>query len=128
MAAYAASGAGATPSPMNHQPATSGMTPSWTFLTDHAHVLVLRAREPRTDVPGLADQTGLDRATVAAVLRDLEAEGDVRRTHRGSTTYTTIDRARTLRHPVERHHPVGRLLDAVQSPADVLRRRLSESS
>lgn len=128
MAAYAASGAGATPSPMNHQPTTGGMTTSWTFLTDHAHILVLLAREPRSDVPGLADQTGLDRATVAAILRDLEAEGYVRRKHRGSTVYTTIERARTLRHPVERHHPVGRLLDAVQSPADVLRSRLSESS
>lgn len=113
---------------MDHQPTSDGMTTSWTFLTDHAHVLVLLAREPRTDVPELADQTGLDRATVAAILRDLEAEGYVRRKHRGSGVYTTIDRARTLRHPVERHHPVGRLLNAVQSPADVLRSRLYGSS
>ena len=45
----------------------------WTFLTDHAHVLVLLAREPRSTAQQLAQQAGLDVATVAAILRDLEA-------------------------------------------------------
>ncbi len=97
----------------------------WTFLTDHARVLVLLAREPRSTAQQLAQQAGLDVATVAAILRDLEAGEYVRRNRHGDTTYTTIDRAKPLRHPVERHHPVGRLLDAVQSPADVLRDRLA---
>jgi DNA-binding IclR family transcriptional regulator len=96
----------------------------WTFLTDHAHVLVCLAREPRSEVPELAAQCGLEPVEVARVLADLEAEGYVRRTHQGATTFAVIDRAKPLRHPVERHHPVGRLLDAVQSPADVLRERL----
>ncbi len=104
------------------------MTTSWTFLSDHAHVLVLLAREPRSDVPEIADQTGLDSPTIAAILHDLEAEGYIQRSHRRSTTYTTIDRVKPLRHPVERHHPVGRLLDAVQSPTDVLRSRLAGPS
>lgn len=99
--------------------------PAWTFLTDHAHVLVLLARDPRGDVPALAEGTGLDVPTVARILTDLQDAGYVRRDHRGEVTYTTIDRAKPLRHPIEAHHPVGRLLDAVQSPADVLRGRLA---
>jgi DNA-binding IclR family transcriptional regulator len=97
----------------------------WTFLTDHAHVLVVLAREPRGNVAVLARETGLEPARIGTILRDLEAAGYVERTHRGGTTYTIIDRTKPLRHPVERHHPVGRLLDAVQSPADVLRDRLA---
>lgn len=97
----------------------------WTFLTDHAHVLVLLAREPRSTVPQLVQQAGLDVATVSAILRDLEAGGYVGREQHADTTYTTIDRTRPLRHPVERQHPVGRLLYAVESPGDVLRDRLA---
>lgn len=79
------------------------------------------AREPRSDVRALARATGIEDKTVRAVLRELEAEGYIRRERRGDLTLTLIDRAKPLRHPVERHHPVGRLLDAVESPADVLR-------
>lgn len=97
----------------------------WTFLTDHAHVLVLLAREPRSDVPALAAEVGLTVQEVAVILRDLEEGGYIRCEHRGAATYTVVDRAKPLRHPVERHHPVGRLLNAVQSPRDVLRERLA---
>lgn len=96
----------------------------WTFLTDHAHVLVLLARDPRIDVPRLAADVGLSVERVATVLDDLERSGYIRRERRDGGTLTVIDRTRPLRHPVERHHPVGRLLHAVQSPADVLRDRL----
>lgn len=98
---------------------------TWTFLTDHAHVLVVLARDPRTNVAAIAAETGLTQSTVQGVLRDLEAEGYVERRRRGSATHTLIDRTQPLRHQVERHHPVGRLLDAVESPADVLRDRLA---
>ncbi len=98
---------------------------TWTFLTDHAHVLVVLARDPRADAGAVAEQVGLEPGAVETILDDLEADGYVeRRPSRGAVTYTVIDRAQPLRHPVERHHPVGRLLDAVQSPTDVLRERL----
>jgi DNA-binding IclR family transcriptional regulator len=98
---------------------------AWTFLTDHAHVLVAIARRPRADAPELAAAVGLGVAEVRAVLGDLQDAGYVRRIRHGDTSYTIIDRGKALRHPVERHHPVGRLLDAVESPADVLRGRLA---
>ncbi len=99
--------------------------PGWTFLTDHAHVLVVLARQPRGDVHEVARETGLDPARTAAIIGDLERAGYVRRQQEDGVTYTAVDRAKPLRHRVEAHHPVGRLLDAVQSPADVLRTRLA---
>jgi len=95
----------------------------WTFLTDHAHVLVVLARDPRGDAKAVAKATGVDIDAVLAILRDLEAAGVIRRERRGATEFTFIDRKTPLRHPVEGHHAVGRLLDAVESSSDVLRDR-----
>ncbi len=72
-------------------------------------------------MPALARECGLEAAAIDAILRDLEQAGYIRRR---SSTSIFIDRHRPLRHPVERHHPVGRLLDAVMSPADILLDRL----
>jgi hypothetical protein len=97
----------------------------WTFLSDHAHVLIALAREPRSDATMVARATGINDDVVAKILGDLEAGGYIRREREGSTEFTFIDRDKPLRHNVERHHPVGRLIDAVESPADTLRDHLA---
>ncbi|MGA2926322.1 MAG: helix-turn-helix domain-containing protein [Solirubrobacteraceae bacterium] len=97
----------------------------WTFLSDHAHVLIVLAREPRSDAAALVKATGIDRHVVVGILHDLEAGGYIRREREGLTEFTFVDREMPLRHNVERHHPVGRLLDAVESPSDTLRARLA---
>jgi len=96
----------------------------WTFLTDHAHVLILLARDPRTDAESLADQLGVDLDIVEQILDDLEEGGYIKRERRSGTLFTYIDRDKALRHSVEQHHPVGQLINAVESPADVLRDRI----
>ncbi len=96
----------------------------WAFLTDHAHVLVLLAREPRSTVAELARALDIEAPTVEAILKDLENTGYIRAVAARTPAYA-IDRASPLRHPVEAHHAVGRLLDAVHSPADVLAERLA---
>jgi len=95
-------------------------------LTDHAHVLVVLARDPRSDARAVAKATGLDIDIIQAILRDLEEAGYIRRERQDTTEFTFINRAMALRHPVEGHHAVGRLLHAVESSADVLRDRLAD--
>jgi DprA winged helix domain len=97
----------------------------WTFLSDYAHVLIALARDPRSDAATVARATGLDVKVVGTILRDLEADGYIRREPEGSTEFTFINRGKPLRHKVERNHTVGRLLDAVKSPGDTLRDRLA---
>ena len=48
----------------------------------------------------------------------------IRRQRQGAAEFTFIDHTKMLRHPVEGHHTVGRLLDAVESSADLLRVRI----
>ena len=97
----------------------------WTFLTDHAHVLVLLARDPRTEPEALADELGVDLDIIEQILDDLSEGGYIRRERSGGKLFTYIDRDKPLRHTVEKHHPVGRLIDSVESPEDVLRSRLT---
>lgn len=97
----------------------------WTFLTNHAHVLVCLARDPYAGLPSLADQVGVDGAAVEDILRDLVSSGYVLEQHEGGRLVRrVVARGLPLRHPVEAHHSVGRLLAAVQSPAEVLAERV----
>jgi len=57
----------------------------WTFLSDHAHVLVVLARDPRSDARAVASATGIDSDTVRAILHDLEQGGFIRREREGAT-------------------------------------------
>lgn len=99
----------------------------WTFLTDHGHVLVCLARDPYVSDASLADQVGIDDAELERILADLDEAGYVvAQREGGEVVRRVVNRDLPLRHPVEAHHPVGQLLDAVQSPADVLRARALE--
>ena len=101
------------------------MDREWTFLTNHAHVLVCLARDPYAAVGPLAQQVGIDDDAVDEILRDLVGSGYVlEQRERGRLVRRVVARGLPLRHPVEAHHSVGRLLDAVQSAADVLAVRI----
>ena len=112
------------PAPTEQAKPPDEVVSDWAFLTSHAHVLVLLAREPRSTVAQLARALDVEEPNVEAILKDLENTGYIRAAVASTPAYA-IDRARPLRHPVEAHHAVGRLLDAVQSPSDVLDERLA---
>jgi predicted transcriptional regulator len=44
---------------------------TWGFLTNHAHVLIQIARDPRSTVREIAQSTGITERAAHAVLRDL---------------------------------------------------------
>jgi DNA-binding transcriptional ArsR family regulator len=44
---------------------------AWGFLTNHAHVLIQIARNPRTTVREIAQNTGITERAAHSVLRDL---------------------------------------------------------
>jgi DNA-binding IclR family transcriptional regulator len=96
----------------------------WTFLTDHAHVLVLLARDPRASLAEVATEAEIPAQRVRRIVADLVASGHVEERSDHGRTVRVVDRTAQLRHAVEAHHPVGRLLHAVQTPADVLSERL----
>ncbi|MFC8844920.1 helix-turn-helix transcriptional regulator [Streptomyces griseoincarnatus] len=84
----------------------------WTFLTNHARVLLQIARDPDTRLRDIATGIGITERAVQLIVADLEAAGYLTRTRVGRRNRYTIDPTVALRHPAEADHPVGDLLGA----------------
>ena len=90
---------------------------SWTFLTNHSHVLICLARDPQLRLRDLADQVGITERAVQGIINDLEAAGCLTRHREGRRNRYEIVTDRPMRHQVERQHVVGDLL-GVMVPTD----------
>lgn len=88
---------------------TPGAT-GWTFLTNHAHVLVALARDPLSRLRDVAVLVGITERSVQSIVADLEAAGYLRRVRVGRRNRYEVDPTGPLRHPAERDHAVGELL------------------
>ena len=85
--------------------------PSWTFLTNHAHVMVALSRDPDLRQRDLSYVVGITPGAVQRILDDLEQAGFLRRQKVGRRNhYDILDRI-PMRHPLEGQHTVGELLD-----------------
>lgn len=91
---------------------------SWTFLTNHAHVLLAIARTPDLRVRDLAALVGITERTAMQIIDDLEADGYVTRERQGRRNRYHIDRHNPLRHPLEEHHEIDALLGALAHQTD----------
>jgi DNA-binding IscR family transcriptional regulator len=85
----------------------------WTFLSNHAHVLVCLAEDSDSLVREIADRVGITERRVNGIISELEAAGIVRIRKVGRRNSYTINRRAKLRHPLEAHKTVDDLLKAV---------------
>ncbi|PWW22249.1 MarR family protein [Geodermatophilus normandii] len=89
--------------------------PSWTFLTNHGHVLLAVAADPDVRVADIAASVGISTRAALSILRDLEEAGYLTRTRRGRRTHYEVVPHRPFRHPSAAHREVDDLL-AVFAP------------
>ncbi|HYO85317.1 MAG TPA: transcriptional regulator [Dermatophilaceae bacterium] len=82
----------------------------WTFLTNHAHVLLSVSRNPDRRVEEIAGDVGITTRAALLILHDLEESGYLRRSKIGRRTHYTVDALRPLRHPSSAGHTVAELL------------------
>jgi hypothetical protein len=82
----------------------------WTFLTNHAHVLVCIAEEPDARGRDIAARVGITERAAQAIVADLVADGYVTRTREGRRNRYEINPDAPLRHPLDAPHTVGELL------------------
>ncbi len=85
----------------------------WTFLSNHAHVLICLARDPDLVLREVALRVGITERAVQKIVADLEEAGALRRKREGRRNHYSINRRLRLRHSLETHARVGNLLDAV---------------
>ncbi len=85
----------------------------WTFLTKHALVLSLIARQPRITANELAMAIGTTERQVRRVIADLYAGGYVSKKRVGRGVRYRIDPDLSLRHDTHREIVIGDFLEAL---------------
>ncbi|MDA2957688.1 MAG: winged helix-turn-helix transcriptional regulator [Actinomycetota bacterium] len=86
---------------------------NWTFLSNHAHVLVCLAADPNSRLRDIAAEVGITERRVNGILADLEQAGIVTVFKTGRRNSYKVERRARLRHPLEAHKTVGDLLKGV---------------
>jgi hypothetical protein len=87
--------------------------PDWTFLTNHAQVLVCIAEE--SDIRGrdIAERVGITERAAQSIVADLVNAGYVTRTREGRRNRYAVNPDGLLRHPLQADHTIGELLVAL---------------
>ncbi|WP_263359347.1 helix-turn-helix transcriptional regulator [Acidicapsa ligni] len=85
----------------------------FTFFSNHAHVLLLIARESDVRMRELAAEVGITERAVQRIIDDLTANGYVTVTKEGRRNLYQIQGDLPLRHPIERHCTIGSLIGLV---------------
>ena len=96
----------------NNTQNSSGCT--WTFLSNHAHVLICLAMNPGIRVRDVAVKVGITERAVQKILRELEECSVLERIREGRRNSYHIEVGAPLRHPLEAHCRVSELLEMVR--------------
>lgn len=86
---------------------------TWTFLTNHAHVLVCIADEPDIRGRDIAERVGITERAAQAIVADLVAAGYVLRRRAGRRNCYSINLDGPMRHPLDQGHTVRELCTAL---------------
>lgn len=89
------------------------MNAGWTFLTNHAHVLLSLAANPDATMREVAELVGITERAAHRIVSDLENEGALTRHRNGRRNHYEIRQEFPLRHPIEKHCSIGQLVAMV---------------
>ncbi|MFM8237303.1 MAG: helix-turn-helix transcriptional regulator [Actinomycetota bacterium] len=94
-------------------------SPTWTFLTNHAHVLLAIAAEPDLRLRDVAIRVGITERAAQRIVSELEGAGYLKVRREGRRNSYRVQRNLPMRHPAEAHHRIGELLAVLdhQGPA-----------
>ncbi len=87
--------------------------PSWTFLTNHAHVLIAIARDPEARQRDIAYAVGVTVGAVQRIISELEDDGYLSSERVGRRNRYQVNDSLSLRHPLEDQHTVSDLITSL---------------
>jgi len=80
--------------------------PAWTFLTNHAHVLICIAQNPEVRLAEIARKVGIGERAVHSIVHDIVQAGYVTVSKSGRNNVYEVRLDRPLRHPLEAGHQI----------------------
>ncbi|MEY4434360.1 MAG: hypothetical protein RIR16_400 [Actinomycetota bacterium] len=89
---------------------------SWTFLTNHGHVLIYLANNHDARLRDIAEGVGVTERSAQAILGDLADAGYVSKEKSGRRNSYRLDASKAFRHPQESAHQIGELLELFAEP------------
>jgi DNA-binding MarR family transcriptional regulator len=91
----------------------------WTFLSNHAHVLIYVLQTPDARIRDIADAVGITERFAHAVITDLVNAGYLTVERQGRRNVYSVNESLSFRHPLESHVQVRELLEIFSRPADL---------
>jgi predicted transcriptional regulator len=88
---------------------------TWTFLTNHAQVLLCLAETPDIRLRDVAERVGITERATQRILRELVESGYVKTTRVGRRNTYTVDREHAMRHTAQLGYEIGALLEAMSA-------------
>jgi DNA-binding IclR family transcriptional regulator len=85
----------------------------WTFLTNHAQVLLCLADTPDIRLRDVAQRVGITERATQRILAELVDAGYVRTERVGRRNRYTVDRQHAMRHSAQLGYEIGALLEAL---------------
>ena len=89
--------------------------PTWTFLSNHAHVLLLIAKDPEVRLREVAERVGITERAVQRIVADLEHGHYIERVRNGRRNHYRVHAELPLRHPIESHRNVSNLISLIHN-------------
>ena len=86
---------------------------SWTFLTNHAHVLICIAEQSDIRIRDIAVRVGITERAAQRIVADLAEEGYVVRKRVGRRNEYEVNTDVPLRHPQQADRSVGEIVKAL---------------
>jgi len=87
---------------------------TWTFLTNHAQVLLCLAEDADIRLRDVATRVGITERAAQRIVSELVEAGYVRATRIGRRNRYEVDRSHAMRHTAQLGHEIGALLEALQ--------------
>src|SRR5690348_12174487 len=94
----------------------------WTFLTNHAQVLVCIARDPGIRLRDIGERVGITERAAHRIVAELADAGYIARERNGRRNHYTINAHFPLPDPIARERNVGELLAILTAPPTTNRR------
>jgi DNA-binding MarR family transcriptional regulator len=86
---------------------------SWTFLTNHAHVMLCLAKSSSMRVRDLAEEVGITERAVQRIIAELIEDGYIEKFKDGRRNSYKIRDAKSLKHPIESHKKIKDLIKLI---------------
>jgi predicted transcriptional regulator len=87
---------------------------TWTFLSNHGHVLLSVAKDPEIRLREIATLVGITERAVHRIVQDLDESGYIKISRVGRRNQYSVNSDKPLRHPIEAHHSIKALLAIIR--------------